>query len=128
MMLRVWPAAIGLFLNLLIVITVRADDELKAMLDREMAHDIKPAAGFAAKVLVPPGQLYDPLVMHLRGDDVWLNDDGKEEGDKSSRLIAIGTQGKVSVLVDANKMVPIRQARVTRRIHGDDLYSIRKDM
>ncbi len=72
-----------------------------------MAHDIKPAAGFTAKVIVPPGQMYDPLVMHLHGDTVWLNDDGKEEGDKGSRLLSIDTQGKVSVLVDANKMLPI---------------------
>jgi len=106
-MLRVWCAAIGLLVNILSAVTVRADDELKAMLDRVMAHDIKPASGFTAKVLVPPGQLYDPLVMHLHGDEVWLNDDGKEDGDKGSRLISIDHQGKVSVLVDADKMTPI---------------------
>src|SRR5215210_5627073 len=98
---------VGLILSGVVVATVGADDELKAMLDRVMAHDIKPAAGFTAKVIVPPGQMYDPLVMHLHGDTVWLNDDGKEEGDKGSRLLSIDTQGKVSVLVDANKMLPI---------------------
>ena len=82
-------------------------DELHAMLDRLMAHDIQPAAGFTSKVLVPPGQLYDPLVMHLHGDAVWLNDDGKEEGETGSRLLSIDRQGKVTVLVDANKMLPI---------------------
>ena len=60
-----------------------------------MAFEIKPAAGFSAHVLVPPGQLYDPLVMHLRGVAVWLNDDGKEEGDsiKNSDLVVWLTIG-----------------------------------
>ena len=106
-MQRRWLIASSLFLTVFIVAKSSADDELKVMLDRLMAHDIKPATGFTAKVLVPPGQLYDPLVMHLHGDEVWLNDDGKEEGDKGSRLIAIDKQGKVSVLVDADKMTPI---------------------
>ena len=102
-----WRVAVGLLVNIVIITTANADDELKAMLDRVMAHDIKPAAGFTDKVLVPPGQLYDPLVMHQHDDAVWLNDDGKEEEDKGSRLISIDKQGKVSVLVDADKMVPI---------------------
>ncbi len=104
---ELWRIVIGLLVNITVVVTASADDELKAMLDRVMAHDIKPAAGFTAKVLVPPGQLYDPLVMHQHGDAVWLNDDGKEEGEKGSRLIAIDKQGKVSVLVDADKVVHI---------------------
>jgi hypothetical protein len=104
---RLWSVFIGLLLNMLFAVAGATEDELKAMLERVMAHDIKPAAGFTAKVLVPPGQLYDPLVMHLHGEEVWLNDDGKEEGDKGSRLISIDKQGKVSVLVDADKMAPI---------------------
>ena len=102
-----WCIIVGLLLNIFMVATVDAEDELQALLDRVMAYKIKPAAGFTATVIVPPGQLYDPLVMHLHGDTVWLNDDGKEEGDKGSRLLSINQQGKVSVLVDANKMLPI---------------------
>src|SRR5581483_8228019 len=98
---------VGLLLYVLSVAPVDADDELNALLDRVMAHDIKPAAGFTAKVIVPPGQMYDPLVMRRHGDAVWLNDDGKEEGDKGSRLLSVDRQGNVSVLVDANKMLPI---------------------
>jgi hypothetical protein len=103
----IWRVVVGVVLSGLVAATVQAEDELKAMLDRVMAHDIKPAAGFTAKVIVPPGQMYDPLVMHLHGDAVWLNDDGKEEGEKGSRLLAVDPQGKVSVLVDADKMLPI---------------------
>ena len=87
--------------------TSASADELHSMLDRMMARTIKHATGFATKVLVPPGQLYDPLVMHAHGDAVWLNDDGKEEGETGSRLVAIDQHGQVNVLVDANKMVPI---------------------
>ncbi len=104
---RFWSVVTGLLLHMLFAVAGAAEDELKALLDRVMAHDIKPAAGFTAKVLVPPGQLYDPLVMRLHGEEVWLNDDGKEEGEKGSRLISVDQQGKVSVLVDADKMVPI---------------------
>ena len=84
-----------------------AADELSALLDRVLAYEIKPAAGFTTKVLVPPGQLYDPLVLHPQGDVVWLNDDGKEEQGKGSRLIAVQKDGTVSILVDADKMRPI---------------------
>lgn len=104
---RLWCVVVQLVCSGLVVATVHAADELRAMLDRVMAHDIKPAAGFSATVIVPPGQMYDPLVMHLHGDAVWLNDDGKEEGEKGSRLLAVDSQGKVSVLVDADKMLPI---------------------
>lgn len=82
-------------------------NELQALLDRVMAFEIKPAAGFSVHVLIAPGQLYDPLVMHRHGNAVWLNDDGKEAGDKGSRLLAVDVKGTVSVLVDANKMLPI---------------------
>lgn len=107
MMGRLWRVIVELVLNGLVVATVGAEDELKALLDRVMAHDIKPAAGFTAKVIAPPGRMYDPLVMHLHGDAVWINDDGKEEGDKGNRLLSIDRQGKVSALVDTNKMLPI---------------------
>src|ERR1700752_3642149 len=102
-----WRVVVGLILSGVVVAPVGAEDELKARLDRVMAHDIKPVAGFTAKVIVPPGQMYDPLVMHLHGDTVWLNDDGKEEGDKGSRLLSIDRQGKVSVLFYTKKMRPI---------------------
>ncbi len=104
---RIRSVVVGLLLPMLFAAAGAAGDELTALLDRVMAHDITPAAGFTAKVLVPPGQLYDPLVMHVQGDEVWLNDDGKEEGEKGSRLIAVDHQGKVSVLVEADKMAPI---------------------
>ncbi|MSR15183.1 MAG: hypothetical protein EXR86_11590 [Gammaproteobacteria bacterium] len=84
-----------------------ANTELESMLARVMAYNIAPATGFVSAVQVPTGQLYDPLVMHVHGEEVWLNDDGKEAGDKGSRLLAVTPVGKVSVLVDANRMLPI---------------------
>ena len=84
-----------------------ATNQLTDLLERLLKIDIQPAAGFSAKVLVPPGELYDPLVMHEKDGDVWLNDDGKVEGDKGSRMVAVDAQGQVKVLVDANKMTPV---------------------
>lgn len=50
---------------------------------------IQTEAGFTGKLLVPPGQLYDPLFMRPQGTAVWLNDDGGEEKDKGSRLLSL---------------------------------------
>lgn len=35
--------------------------------------------GFSARLVVPPGELYDPLQMVPSGDQVLVNDDGGEE-------------------------------------------------
>ena len=67
---------------------------------------IKTEAGFSAKLLVAPGQLYDPLVMLPIGDAMWINDDGGEAEGKGSRLLSIDRQGKISVLADIGKLLP----------------------
>jgi hypothetical protein len=90
-----------------LAIAVPADDELSALLARVMALEITAATGFTARVLVPPGELYDPLVMHEVDGAVWLNDDGKINGDKGSRMISVAHDGRVTVLVGADKMKPI---------------------
>lgn len=92
--------------------SAQAAEEIEALLGRLLKVQIAPAAGYATRMLVPPGQLYDPLVMHPVGDGVWLNDDGKEaEGEdgerKGSRLVAVHGDGRVEVLVDADRMLPI---------------------
>lgn len=84
-----------------------AADQLTDMLARLLKLDIQPAAGFTAKVLVPPGELYDPLVMHEKDGAAWLNDDGKVVGDKGSRMLSVDDKGRVTVLVDADKMTPV---------------------
>jgi hypothetical protein len=60
---------------------------------------IQTEAGFTAKLLIPPGQLYDPLLMRPQGGVVWLNDDGSEENGKGSRLLSLSKQRKIAVLV-----------------------------
>jgi hypothetical protein len=67
---------------------------------------IKATTGFSAKVLVPPGQLYDPLVMLPVGEAVWINDDGGEEDGKGSRLLSIDAVGKITVLAGIGKLLP----------------------
>ena len=68
--------------------------------------DIQTSSGFSAQLLIPPGKVYDPLIMLPMGDVTWLNDDGGEEKDKGSRLLAIGKDGAISILADIGKLLP----------------------
>ncbi|HLW69247.1 MAG TPA: hypothetical protein VKS22_01355 [Candidatus Binataceae bacterium] len=68
---------------------------------------ITPAAGFSAKMLEAPGELYDPLFMLTHGDGVWMNDDGRATDGHGSRLLAVSSAGKISVLMGADKLLPV---------------------
>jgi hypothetical protein len=68
---------------------------------------IKPEPGFSAKMLIPPGELYDPLFMLPRGDSVLINDDGKATDGHGGRILAVTPEGKLSVLMDADKLLPV---------------------
>jgi hypothetical protein len=82
--------------------------EAQLVIGRMLASpSIKPEAGFTAKLLIPPGELYDPLFMEPRGNAVWLNDDGKAADGHGSRLLSISTEGKISVLMGADTMLPV---------------------
>lgn len=67
---------------------------------------LKPAPGFSARLIVPPGELYDPLQMVPHGSQVWVNDDGGEEGEGGGRLVAVDGSGSVSVIAGPRKMLP----------------------
>lgn len=85
-----------------------AEEEVKGLLDRLMATPvIKTAEGFRADTLIPPGQFYDPLWLHLQGDTIWLNDDGGEEGEKGSRIVSISKDGKVSEFIGLGRLLPV---------------------
>jgi hypothetical protein len=67
---------------------------------------IEPERGFSAKILIPPGELYDPLFMRPHGDAVWINDDGLAvDSDHESRLLAIAPSGKISVLMGPQNLL-----------------------
>ena len=84
-----------------------ADEEIKGLIDRLLAPSkVTTEPGFSASMLVPPGELYDPLWMIPHNGTVWLNDDGGEEGDKGSRIMAIGQDGAVSVVVALGAYCP----------------------
>jgi hypothetical protein len=68
---------------------------------------IKAEEGFSARVLVPPGEFYDPLFMVQRGDSVWMNDDGKATDGHGSRLLSVSHDGRISVLIGADKLLPV---------------------
>jgi hypothetical protein len=68
---------------------------------------IKPGDGFTAKMLIPPGELYDPLFMVPRAGAVWMNDDGRATDGHGSRVLAVTSAGKISVLMGADKLLPV---------------------
>jgi hypothetical protein len=68
---------------------------------------IKAQPGFDAKLLVPPGELYDPLFMVPRDDRVWMNDDGKATDGHGSRVLSLSLDGKISVLMGADQLLPV---------------------
>ncbi len=87
---------------------VFAAEEVKGLLERLMAAPtIKTVEGFRADMLVPPGEFYDPLWLHLQGDSIWLNDDGGEEGEKGSRIVSISKEGKISELIGLGRLLPV---------------------
>lgn len=67
---------------------------------------IKAEPGFDAKLLVPPGELYDPLYMIPHDGSIWMNDDGKAEEDHGSRILSFAPDGTFSVLFDADQILP----------------------
>jgi hypothetical protein len=99
---------LSFILGAMFISTAVAEEELQTLLDRLLAPPtIQVEAGFTAKVLVPPGEIYDPLWMRPQDDTVWVNDDGGEEVDKGSRILAISREGKVSVLLGLGKLLPV---------------------
>jgi hypothetical protein len=87
---------------------VFAAEEVQGLLERLMAAPtIKTVEGFRADMLIPPGEFYDPLWLHLQGDSIWLNDDGGEEGEKGSRIVSISKEGKISELIGLGRLLPV---------------------
>ncbi len=102
-----WRIGLGIFFAMGSLSSAPAAENPQDRVNRLLATPtIQAAPGFTAKVLIPPGQLYDPLIMLPVGDAIWLNDDGGEEEDKGSRLMAISSAGKLTVLADIGKLLP----------------------
>lgn len=106
-----YGVALWLIFGLMLSVAYRAPveaEELQQLTDRLLAPPaIRAEFGFAARVLVPPGHLYDPLFMVPQDAGAWLNDDGGEEKDKGSRLLSIDRQGNISVLAGMGKLLPV---------------------
>lgn len=99
---------VGLLASLLALPPPVAAAEADGVVKRLLASPtITPAVGFRADLLTAPGQLYDPLWLQHHDGAVWLNDDGGEEGDKGSRIVAIGRDGKVAVVVGLGRLLPV---------------------
>ncbi len=87
---------------------IAAQDELDRVLERLMAvPDIEVEDGFTVRVLIPPGELYDPLFMRDHDGAIWMNDGGGEEGDKGSKIVAIDAQGGISTVIALGRLLPV---------------------
>ena len=85
-----------------------APGEVDALFSRLLqAPTVAAATGYQASMLVAPGQLYDPLWLHRHGEEMWLNDDGGEEGEKGSRILALRSDGSLRVVVALGRMLPV---------------------
>jgi sugar lactone lactonase YvrE len=102
--------------------------EAQALIDRLLAPPvIRPEAGFRARLLIPPGELYDPLFMLPHDGVVWMNDDGLATDGHGSRLLAIGPQGKISVLMGPDKLLLVTGfdlAPASYGNYGGQLFSL----
>lgn len=82
--------------------------ELRRVLARLMAPpEIHAEPGFAARLLVLPGETYDPLFMRDHGDEVWVNDDGGQEGNAGSQILAVDHRGHVRKVVEVGRLLPV---------------------
>jgi hypothetical protein len=89
--------------------SARAEErELERIVGRMLAApEIRPAAGLEARLLVPPGELYDPLYPHAHAGAIWINDDGGEEGEWGGRIVALGAGGLVAPVVAFGRLLPV---------------------
>lgn len=81
--------------------------EIDLLVERTLVKPVvKVEAGFTATLLVPPGDLYDPLAMLPRNNGVWAADDGAQEGERGGRIWSIDSKGRVSTLVETVRLLP----------------------
>ena len=94
-------------------------NELERLLDRLLAApNIQVADGFSARVLVAPGELYDPLFMRDHDGEIWMNDDGGEEGDKGNRIVALNAAGELSTVVALGRLLPVTSFDIAQTSFG----------
>lgn len=106
-MARLWRNIFSLWFALTWISPTCSAEELQQLLDRLLAlPTIQTASGFTATMLVPPGSLYDPFDLFAQGATLWVSDDGKEEGDKGGRILAVDAMGKVSEVVGLGALLP----------------------
>jgi hypothetical protein len=108
-MKKVFPFAMALIAVVTGLASARPlGHEAQSVIDALLATPtIKAEPGFRAKMFIRPGELYDPLFMVPRGNTILMNDDGKAIGDHGGRILSITPQGRISVVMDADQLLPI---------------------
>ena len=81
--------------------------EVERSVDRVMMSPaLRVEEGFHAQVLVPPGQLYDPIALLPRDGAAWVSDHGADEAQRSGRIHTVDASGRVSVVADTGLQTP----------------------
>src|SRR5262245_6499832 len=105
-----------------------AQEEMKKLTARLLAPPtLKPEVGFSTRLIVPPGNLYDPVWMLSHRDAIWFNDDGGEEEGKGSRLLTVNDRGRFSVMAGIGKMLPVTGfdfAAATFGSYGGQIFTL----
>lgn len=113
------PALAACTLSALASTAAGGEREIERVLGRLLAPPALTAqVEFAARLLVPPGELYDPLYMAAHGDGALVADSGGQDGERGGRLLSIDGTGKVAVLAGADKLLPIFAVDVAPRGFG----------
>lgn len=93
---------------LLLASPSRAEDETQKLVRLLPALTIYAEEGFKARVIVPPGVLYDPLAMIVHDNEVWIADDGGGEYEEfGGQIVAVKLDGAASPLHGVGKIHPV---------------------
>lgn len=101
---------------------VAAEREVDRLLKQLLSPPVpKAPPGYSARVISAPGEVfYDPLYMVVRGNEVWVNDDGGQKGDKGSQIVALDRQGTLKrLIVPVGTVTPVEGMDVAPGSFGD---------
>ena len=86
----------------------RRQHELDVLVEQTLVRPTLTAEpGFTAELLVPPGDLYDPLNIRPRDGDVLIDDDGAQEGIAGGRIWSVDHDGVASTLIETSRLTPV---------------------
>ena len=68
---------------------------------------LQAATGFTASTLVAPGTLSDPLALVAHAQGVWVNDGGREDGERGGEIFEVDKRGRATRILDTGRTRPL---------------------